>query len=159
MKFTHKSIVASLLLSVLFVFGCKEDDGGNGGDSGDVPGQEISGTWEQLTANDITGPAAAEFTDFSISITASQSGVTYTTKSANTEVFPASGSFIVEESDDFMAGATITRMPDDVEMTGVKVSADGSKLDMNFTINTEGDSGGRYQGIDGQYTFSLTKKE
>jgi len=157
MKFTHKSIVASLLLSVLFVFGCKEDDGPNG-NGDDIPGEELSGTWEQVDANDITGPAAAEFTNFSISITATASGVTYTAESPNTDVFPTSGSFVVEESDNFITGASVTRMPDEVEVD-VTVSADTTMLDMNFTIATEGESGGRYQGIDGQYSFSLTKVE
>jgi hypothetical protein len=160
MKFAYKSIVAALAFSTVFVFSCKEDDGGGGG--GERPGQALSGTWEQLDANDITGPAAADFDGFTLSITAAASGVTYVTNSAtngNPNVFPTQGSFEVEASDNFTSGASITRLPDDVVIDNVKVSADGKKLDMAFTISTDGSSGGRYQGIDGQYTFSLTKKE
>ena len=158
MKFTHRSIVATLLLSVAFVFGCKEDDGGDGGK---IVGQELAGTWEQLDAGDVTGPAAAEFSGFSISISATSSGVTYTTNSTangNPNVFPSSGSFDVEESDNFNSGAVITRQPDGVDVT-TSVSSDGQTLNMSFTISTDGSSGGRYQGIDGQYQFTLTKKQ
>lgn len=159
MKFAYKSIVAALAFSTVFVFSCKEDDGGGGGE---IPGQALAGTWEQLTPNDITGPAAADFDGFTLSISAAASGVTYNSNSntnGNTGVFPISGSFVIEASDNFTTGATITRLPDDVEMTGVKVSADGKKLDMSFNISTDGSSGGRYQGIAGDYSFSLTKKE
>ena len=157
MKFLHRSIIASLLLSIAFVFGCKDDDGGGGEE---IVGQELSGTWVQLEADDVTGPAAAEFTDFSISISASASGVTYTTNSetyGNPNVFPEQGSFDVDASDNFESGASITRQPDGVAVDA-SISSDGQILNMTFTISTDGDSGGRYQGIDGQYQFTLTKQ-
>ena len=158
MKFLQKSIVASLFLSIALIFGCKDDDGGGGEE---IVGQELSGTWVQQEADDVTGPAAAEFTDFSISISASASGVSYTTNSENNgnpNVFPPSGTFDVDASDNFESGASITRQPDGVAMD-VSLSSDGQILNMTFTISTDGDSGGRYQGIDGQYQFTLTKQQ
>lgn len=159
MNFTHRSIVTALLFSITFFFGCKEDDGGDGGE--EIVGQELAGTWEQLEADDVTGPAAADFDGFSISISALSSGVSYTTNSGthgNINVFPASGSFEVEASDNFESSAVILRTPDDIDVT-TSISSDGQILNMSFTINTDGDSGGRYQGIDGQYQFTLTKVE
>ena len=154
MKFAYKPIVAALLLSTLFVFSCKKDDP----DDDKILGKELVGTWEQLQPSDITGKAAADFDGFILTITATKSSVNYVTNSAtngNTEVFPGSGSFVVEASDNFGTGATINRLPDDVEMKNVKVS--GNKLTFNFNIPAP--QGARIEGIDGEYSFSLTKKE
>ncbi len=162
MKLTNKLLAVAILLGLVFTLGCKKDDNGPGPGT-DVPGDELAGTWVQTAPEDITGPAAADFTGFSITISVNANAVTYTTNSntnGNVTVFPPSGTFDVEESDDAMSGngANITRNPDQVDVNA-KVSADGKSLVMTFTINTAGGDAGRYAGIDGNYTFNLDKQQ
>lgn len=125
----------------------------------EVPGQELAGSWVVSEANDVTGPAADQFTGFSISITANASAVSYTTTDGGDPlVFPEQGTFIVEATDNFEEGAEILREPDNVPMT-VRISEDGDVMDMTFTIDIGTTAAnGRMAGINGEYNFSLSRQ-
>ena len=125
----------------------------------DVPGQELAGTWAVSEANDVTGPAADQFTGFSISITANASAVSYTTTGGGDPlVFPEQGTFIVEATDNFEDGAEVLREPDNVPVS-VRISEDGDVMDMTFTIDIGTTAtNGRMAGINGEYNFTLNRQ-
>lgn len=125
----------------------------------EVPGQELAGTWAVSEANDVTGPAADQFTGFSISITANASAVSYTTTGGGDPlVFPEQGTLIVEATDNFEEGAEVLREPDNVPMT-VSLSESGDAMDLTFTIDIGTTAAnGRIAGINGEYNFSLSRQ-
>jgi len=125
----------------------------------DVPGQDLSGTWAVSEATDVTGPAADQFTSFSITITANASAVSYTTSGGGDPlVFPEQGTFIVEATDNFEESAEVLREPDNVPIT-VRLSEGGDVIDMTFTIDIGTTaSNGRVAGINGEYNFTLTRQ-
>lgn len=125
----------------------------------EVPGQDLSGTWAVIEANDVTGPAADQFTSFSITITATASAVSYTTSgSGDPLVFPDEGTFIVEATDNFEEGAEVLRERDNVPIT-VRLSEDGDVMDMTFTIDIGTTaSNGKIAGINGEYNFTLNRQ-
>lgn len=144
----------AVIISVLFTMACKEDPVDPGTD--EVPGEELSGTWTVTDANDVTGPAADQFTSFSITITANAAGVTYTTSGGGDPlVFPEQGSLIVEATDNFDEGAEVLREPDNVPLT-INLSEDGAVMNMTFTIDVGTTAAnGRVAGINGEYNFRL----
>jgi len=125
----------------------------------EVPGQELAGTWAVSEANDVTGPAADQFTGFSISITANASAVSYTTTGGGDPlVFPEQGTLIVEATDNFEESAEVLREPDNVPMT-VSLSESGDAMDLTFTIDIGTTAAnGRIAGINGEYNFSLSRQ-
>jgi len=122
----------------------------------EVPGEELAGTWLVNEAADVTGPAADQFTNFSITITATASEVSYVTSgSGDPLVFPDQGTFIVEATDDFEQGAEVLRDEDNVPIT-VNLSEGGNVMNLTFTIDVGTTaSNGRVAGINGEYNFRL----
>lgn len=163
MKYTNKFLTVIALLCLLLAVSCKKDDPTP--PPPEVPGAELAGTWAAERDNAITGPAANKFTDFAITITPTTNQVSYTTTNTGEGdeiVFPSSGTFDVEASDNFETGAEIIRQPDGVPVTST-ISNDGQTLTLNFNIDTNTasiDAGNaRVAGIDGEYTFILDKQQ
>jgi len=156
MKHTNKLFALATILTLVFSVGCKKDDPNP--PSQDVPGQALAGTWTVTEANNVTGPAADQFSNFSITITANASGVNYTTTNSGDElVFPDAGSFVVEASDDFDEGAEVLREPDNVPVD-INLLEGGDVMNMTFTIDISTASiNGRVAGINGEYNFTLNK--
>ncbi|WKN32780.1 hypothetical protein PZB74_05400 [Porifericola rhodea] len=157
MKYVNRIFAFAAIVALVFHTSCGDDTPDP--DTEPTPGQEITGTWAVMEEGDVTGEAKDKFSDFSITITATSSEVRFTT-TGNGEalVFPSSGTFAVDASDNFKNGATVTRGADNVE-TRITLSEDGNILTMNFTINIESTSAnGRVAGINGEYTFRLTKQ-
>lgn len=125
----------------------------------EVPGEELAGTWAVNEANEVTGPAADQFTSFSITITANASAVSYTTSGGGDPlVFPEQGTFIVEATDNFEEGAEVLREPDNVPVT-IRLSENGDVMDMTFTIDIGTTAAnGRMAGINGEYNFTLNRQ-
>lgn len=164
MKYANKLVSTFAAFSLLFMIACgggddsptpNPGDDGDGGD-GEVPGAAITGTWVQGT---IDGPAADEFTDFSITIntTSTEGTLSYTTLNTNTLVFPASGNFTGIPADaDFTSTVQVTNGDTPVDITLVN----DDQLRMVFTI--EADSGvptdnSRTAEVAGEYTFLLDR--
>ncbi|MDF9800077.1 hypothetical protein OKW21_005340 [Catalinimonas alkaloidigena] len=158
MKYTHKLFVFAAILGLLLNSACGEDTPDPTADP--VPGEEISGTWVVAEPGDVSGPAADQFSDFSINITATSSQVSYTTNgNGDALVFPDQGTFAVEESDDFENGATVVRGPDNVD-TRIILTEEGNVLTMDFTIDININAvNGRVASINGDYTFVLQKQQ
>ncbi len=162
MKYTNKLLTFAALLSLLIAVGCKKDKK-NDPDPQPILGEELVGTWAAVQENAISVPGdnadvLAQFADFTITIAATESAVSYTTNSEDPIIFPTSGTFTVEASDNFGTGAEIARQD------GVVVNARvaGNVLTLVFTIDTstggiKGDNA-RVMGIDGEYTFILDKQ-
>ena len=129
---------------------------GDPGTDGESPGAVLIGKWVQGT---IAGPAEAEFTDFSITFSASNDAnvLNYATTNTQALVFPASGTFTLPASPNFETGAQLTR--NDAVPVDMKI-IDG-KLEMKLTV--EADSGvptdnSRVAEVAGEYTFLLDKE-
>lgn len=160
MKYMNRLWAFAAVVSLLLTSACGSDDTPDPTED-PIPGQEISGSWFVEEPGDVTGPAADQFADFSIIITATASQVNYTT-SGNGEamVFPDGGTFAVEESDNFTSGADVVRGPDNVD-TRITLSEGGNVLTMTFTIDTgigDGENA-RVTEIEGDYTFRLQKQQ
>lgn len=158
MKYINRLSAFAAVLSILLISACGDDTPDPTTDP--IPGQAISGTWEVAEPSDVTGPVADQFSDFSISITATASQVTYTT-SGNGEqiVFPDGGTFAVEESDNFNSGADVVRGPDNV-VTRITLTEEGNVMTMSFTIDTGINArNGRVMEIEGNYVFRLQKQQ
>lgn len=154
MKTLNNLFAVASLFALLSFGACKEDTPDGGTD--EVPGQSLEATWAVTDASNVSGPAADQFTGFSITINASASGVTYTTSGGGDPlVFPAQGTLIVEPSDDFDAGAEVLREPDNVPMT-INLSQDGDVMDIDFTIDVGVNA--RVAGINGEYSFTLNRQ-
>lgn len=126
-----------------------------------VAGEDIAGTWNVAEANDVSGPAADQFSSFSIVINATTSQVSYTTSgNGDPLVFPDAGTFAVEDSDNFESGADVMRGPDDVDVR-MTLTEDGNVLTMDFNINitTEASINSREASINGDYRFVLQRQE
>lgn len=161
MKYTDKLFVLVAIVGLLFTSACGDDTPDPTTDP--IPGEEISGIWMVAEAGDVTGPTADQFSGFSINITATSSGVSYTTSgNGDALVFPDQGTFAVEENDNFESGAEVMRGPDNVPTT-ITLSEGGSVLTMIFTIdidiNTDAAVNGRVASINGDYTFVLQKQQ
>lgn len=161
MKYTNKLLTVVAMLCLLLAVSCKKKDP-TPTPTEEVPGEALVGTWKAVQDNAVQGPAADQFTDFSITIAATASQVSYTTNDVGDKtVFPASGTFAVEASDNFNTGAEIIRGPDQVPVTAT-LSNNGQTLTLQFNIDTSEASikGGnaRVAGIDGEYTFVLDKQ-
>ncbi|MEK6476404.1 hypothetical protein WJR50_02680 [Catalinimonas sp. 4WD22] len=159
MKSLNKLCAFAAIVSLLLGSACGEDTPNPTPDP--VPGEDIAGTWIVAEPGDVTGPAADQFSDFSINITTTSSQVNYTTTgNGDALVFPDQGTFAVEESDNFESGAEVMRGPDNVPTT-ITLSEGGNVLTMNFTIdiNTDAAVNGRVASINGDYTFVLQKQQ
>lgn len=167
MKYTNKLLTIAALLGVLLVTSCKKD-GPGGSDDPEVPGAKLAGTWAAVQDNAITGPSddiEAKFAGFTITITPTASQVSYNASAdggGDPLVFPTSGTFDVEASDNFETGAQITRQPDGVPVTAT-LSNNGQTLTLEFNIATQNagikPNNARVAGIDGDYVFILDKQE
>lgn len=160
MKYTNKFLTVAVLFCLLLAVSCEQDNPTP--PPSEVPGEELAGTWAAVRDNAVTGPAADQFTAFSITITPTTNSVSYNTEnSGDKTVFPSSGTFDVEASDNFETGAEIIRQPDGVPVT-TTISNDGQTLTLNFNIDTSTASidadNARIAGIDGEYTFILDKQ-
>jgi hypothetical protein len=157
MKHLTRLLYIAVIGSMFILSACGDDNGGDP-EPENVPGDAIEGTWAATQDNAITGPAADQFTDFSITINATADQVSYTTtNSGDPSVFPGNGTFIVEASDNFETGAQVLREPDDVTVD-MNLSQDGTVLTMSFTINIDAAVNGRLAGINGEYTFILNQQ-
>ncbi|MFP4090256.1 MAG: hypothetical protein ACLFUB_08875 [Cyclobacteriaceae bacterium] len=159
MNHISKFLYLSVFVSLVFVTACKKDDPDPEPEV--VPGEALRGTWVATQDNAVTGPAADQFANFSITITPTADQVSYTTNVAEIQgdplVFPASGTFIVDATDNFQTGAEVLRETDDVSIN-MDLSEDGNVLTMNFTIAVDAVVNGRVAGINGEYTFILNKQ-
>jgi len=152
MKITKKfqSYVVLILLAALST-GCGEDTPDPG--TTDIPGEEISGTWSVVDPSDVTGPAADQFENFTLTVTATASEVSYvSTNNGDPIVFPDQGTIVVDATDNFEDGAEVLREPDNVPVT-VNLSEGGEVLNLTFTI--EVGTNARTSGINGEYNFRM----
>ena len=164
MKYANRLFATLFAFSLLLLMSCgggddnptpgDDDDNGNGG----VPGEAISGTWEQ---GDIDGPAADQFTDFSITISTTDEPTELDYSTTNTEplVFPEQGSFDLPADPNFTTGAQVTR-EDGVQVDVTLVGEDQIRLE--FTIDSDSavpTENSRVAQVAGQYTFLLDKRE
>lgn len=158
MKYLNKLCAFAAIISLLLSSACGEDTPNPTPDP--VPGEDIAGTWTVAEPGDVTGPTADQFSGFSINITATSSGVSYTTSgNGDALVFPDQGTFAVEESDNFESGAEVMRGPDNVPTT-ITLSEGGNVLTMDFTIDISTAAiNGRVASINGNYTFVLQKQQ
>ncbi|MGB3587898.1 MAG: hypothetical protein WBA23_15225 [Tunicatimonas sp.] len=162
-----------LLLTLGSTWGCKENNGTNGGDEV-VAGQEIAGIWFIRDTTDVvvnlTTPEgvekqvkAGDFAGFRITITPRLSEVAYTTQGTiSPAIFPPQGTLVVEESDDFLVGAQVIRQPDLVPMDIQLFEADTAYIEIGFSVG--GDSSipagnSRVSGISGGYQLTLIKQQ
>lgn len=164
MKYTNKLFTIFALLGLLLAVSCKKAKNDPKPDP-EVPGAALSGTWAAIKDNAITAPSpeiAQSFADFTITFTPTANQVNYTTTgSGDNVVFPATGSFTVEASDNLTAagGAQIVRS-DQVPVQATITEA-GMVLTLEFTINADASTGNdnaRIAGITGDYTFVLDKQ-
>ncbi len=162
MKYTNKLLTIFTLLSLLLAVGCKKEKK-NPEPEPEVPGAALSGTWAATRADAISAPSdeiAQSFADFTITFTPAANQVNYTTTgSGDNVVFPASGTFAVEASDNLTSGAEIIRS-DQVPVTAT-ITENGQVLTLKFTIDADASTGNdnaRVAGITGEYTFVLDKQ-
>ena len=161
MKYANKLSATIIAFSLLCVIGCGGDDNPTPGPEDQVPGQEITGTWMQNEAGDVTGPAAETFTDFSITIntTSTPGRLDYTTQNTNTLIFPSSGNFTLPDTPNFANTNTVQVTRED----GVKVDitlVNENQLRMQLTIEADSSvpsDDSRMAEIGGEYTFELDK--
>lgn len=155
------------------VWGCKENNGTNGGDEV-ATGQAIAGTWFVRDTTDAIVPQTApdgvekqveagDFAGFRITITPSLSEVAYITQgTVSPAIFPPQGTLVVEESDDFTAGAEVIRQPDLVPMTIQLFEADTAYIEVNFSVGRDSSipaSNSRRAGISGAYQLTMIKQQ
>lgn len=161
MKYANKLVATVAVFSLLLTLGCGggEDPGPDG-----VPGAAIVATWVQDDAGDVTGgPAAADFTNFEITIstTTTPRELSYTTRNTNTLVFPNSGKFILPENAAFTPGVAVQVTQTDGTTVDLTLTADNQLrmvvfVESNSSIPTENS---RIAEIGGTYTFLLDKQE
>ncbi len=157
MKYINRFWVFVAISGLMFATACGDDTPDPSTEA--VPGEKLVGTWLVADPGDVTGPTADQFADFSISISATTSQVKYTASgSGDALVFPTSGTFAVEENDNFNSGAEVVRGPDNVP-TDIVLTENGNVMTMSFTIDVNTAAvNGRVASINGDYTFKLQKQ-
>lgn len=176
MKYVNKLVSTVAAFSMLFMIACGGGDdnpapnpgtGGGGGDGGggdggggtEMPGTAIVGTWEQLEAADVVGPAAENFTNFSITIAATSEAdkLDYTADNTEPLVFPAEGQFTEIAADaNFSEGVQVMNGSTPTDITLVSET----ELRMVFTVDANSgipSDNSRTAEVGGEYTFNLTK--
>ena len=162
MKYANKLVATVAVFSLLLTLGC-----GGGDDNptpGEVPGEAIAATWVQNEAGDVTGgPAAADFTNFEITIstTTTPGELDFSARNTNTLVFPNSGTFILPENATFAPGVAVQVTQRDGREVDMTLTADNQLrmvflVDSNSSIPTDNS---RVAEIGGTYTFLLDKQE
>lgn len=96
-----------------------------------------------------------DFADFTITFAATDGGLNYTTNSQQTVVFPRSGSFPEVALSSANQTVEAERSPDKVKVTFAWAS--DTQVRMRFTVSDV--DNGRTVGVEGEYSFMLTRVE
>ncbi|MGB3849099.1 MAG: hypothetical protein WA958_03980 [Tunicatimonas sp.] len=162
MKYANKLVATVAILSTLLTLGC---GGGEDPSPDGVPGEVLAATWEQDEPGDVTGgPAAADFTNFRITIstTTTPGELNYSTQNnGNTLVFPNSGTFTLPEGAVFSPGVAVQVAQNDGKTVDLSLTAD-DQLRMVVLVNENSSiphGNSRTAEISGTYTFLLDKAE
>ncbi len=161
MKYANKLVATVAVFPLLLTLGCGGDDSPT---PDGVPGEALVATWVQDESGDVTGgPAAADFTNFEITIntTNTPGELDFSARNTNTLVFPTSGTLMLPENATFAPGVAVQVTQEDGRKIDMTLTAD-NQLRMVFTVDSNSSiphDNSRVAEIGGTYTFLLDKKE